>query len=777
MHAFAALLLSTGIVMPLLGILDRSFPDVRLLLLCAAIVILFEVISLHRISCLIAASVLIAGTVIWAFSYNGAATISDLLIAISLRFRGTETALPIIADSVKIIVTCFITLICCFLCLRKSTALPAVVLTLAASLLIWLTDRREMIPWLLPALTALLLLMMTSRYPETSRLRVLPWSVLIVVAAFLLAGNGVTISGMKNKADEFRQNVMDRLFFTEARDVFSLYSVGFSPQGPDQLGGKPTPDNVPIMQVTSSRTVYLRGSIYDEYTGHGWRNTAAGRRYLWQSDRMSSERALIFNEDLPSSDVQTTLSNTETIYIHMLNDSTSTLFVPQRIRELFPGRNMVPYFSNSSEVFITRNLHAGDTYSVSASLFSSEETGIRTLTEMCSMADDPQWDNISFIYTSLPSHLEQNVFDLSRKITAGAATPYDRAMSILNYLIQNYCYTLDVAEHPENRDFVTEFLMNTKQGYCTYFASAMTVLCRMAGLPARYVEGYRAVPDVSGEAVVTGMDAHAWTEVYFKGFGWLVFDPAPGNGSHENGEHGSDSSGPEAEPESSPEPTPGPTPTPEPTPSPTPEPTPSASPESEPSETPHLSSEGKSPEPTSTPTPTPVSQSSSSEPPAVNNHPSPGQDQEESATGQRSPFFPWLLIPLILIAAFGIRMAMTSPSFREHKAHSEEKKTDIWIQEVSDLLNAENLSRKKGETPLGYAERIDRSGFFSCTIRPVGEMISLLVYSKVIPEPSDTSLIRDTAVTLRKEISKPARFRYWAGRIFIPLKRRNWKTR
>ena len=252
-HAFAALLLSAGIIMPLLGILDRSFLDARLLLLCAAIIILFELISFHRISCMIAPAVLISGIAVWAFSYDGISTISDLLIAVSLRFRGTETALPMIADSVKIIVTCIITLFCCFSCLRKFTALPAVILTLAVSLLIWLTDRRELIPWLLPALTALVLLMMTSRYPETSRLRVLPWSVLIVGAAFLLAGNGVTIIGMKNKADVFRQNVMDRLFFTEARDVFSLYSVGFSPQGPDQLGGKPTPDNIPVMQVTSSR--------------------------------------------------------------------------------------------------------------------------------------------------------------------------------------------------------------------------------------------------------------------------------------------------------------------------------------------------------------------------------------------------------------------------------------------------------------------------------------------------------------------------------------------
>ena len=78
-----------------------------------------------------------------------------------------------------------------------------------------------------------------------------------------------------------RQAIMDRLFFTEARDVFSLYAAGFSPQGQDQLGGKPKPETAQVMQVFTPRTAYLRGTIYDTYTGRSWRNTAGGRRYLW----------------------------------------------------------------------------------------------------------------------------------------------------------------------------------------------------------------------------------------------------------------------------------------------------------------------------------------------------------------------------------------------------------------------------------------------------------------------------------------------------------------
>ncbi|MEG2702003.1 MAG: transglutaminase-like domain-containing protein, partial [Clostridia bacterium] len=90
----------------------------------------------------------------------------------------------------------------------------------------------------------------------------------------------------------------------------------------------------------------------------------------------------------------------------------------------------------------------------------------------------------------------------------------------MRHLQRFYRYSLTPASPPENQDFVTYFLYVGKEGYCTYFASAMTVLCRMADLPARYVEGFLAQPTGDGSAYVTGLDAHAWTEVYFEGFGW-----------------------------------------------------------------------------------------------------------------------------------------------------------------------------------------------------------------------------------------------------------------
>ena len=777
-HALIAFLLSAGIVLPVLGVLDDSFLSPGILLACAAIILIFEAASLHRIAAFSATGGLIIGLIIWLISAGGAQTMSDFMIAVTLRIRGIRSAVPLIREQAMQITACFLTALCCFACLRKATCVPSLVLCAGTAFLVWLTDRMDLIPWLLPALAAFVTMMLTSRFEETRPIRILPWAAGITAAAYLLAGSGMVLQPLKDMADELRQTIMERFFFVETRDVFSLYAIGYSPQGQNQLGGKPNPDSSAMMEVTTPRVTYLRGAIYDQYDGHAWQNTAGGKRYLWQSDRMENERASLFNFDLPAESVPNVQISPETVTVRMLNDSASTLFVPQRIRNLNPGGDMVPYYTNSTEIFITRNLRPGDTYEVSAPLYTSTDARMGQILELCSAMDDPMWDQMPDIYLQLPGHLSETLYTQVMKITEGAGTPYDRAMMIQNWLNRNFQYTLDVGEHPDNIDFVTSFLMDTKKGYCTYFASAMTVLCRMAGLPARYVEGYLAEPDGNGEALVTGMDAHAWTEVYFKGFGWLTFDATPKqrrtfetDGNDEGGREDEQipTPGPE-EPTPTPEPEDEPTPEPD-QPTPTPEP-----PENEPTPTPEDAPPDEEPTtepPEDQPTPAPeeVPPDESPDPPST----PPDETQSAEPSDDARKDFPWIIMILLLLLATLIgRITMTSPAFRARHARSEEKRMNIWTQELYDLLAAENVTRRTDETPMGFARRVDAEGFFSTMLGPVGECVSLIRYSTVEPLETDTALVRETARGLRREMSRPARFRYWMRRIFLPLRKRDW---
>jgi protein-glutamine gamma-glutamyltransferase len=139
------------------------------------------------------------------------------------------------------------------------------------------------------------------------------------------------------------------------------------------------------------------------------------------------------------------------------------------------------------------------------------------------------------IYLQLPP-LDPRVRALAQKITAEANNEYDKAAGIQKYLIAHYAYTLDLSGPPTN-DPLAHFLFERRAGNCEYFASAMTVILRTVGVPARYVTGFLPgeYNDVGGDYIVRESDAHAWVEVYFPDYGWITFDPTPPGNNQRNG--------------------------------------------------------------------------------------------------------------------------------------------------------------------------------------------------------------------------------------------------
>ena len=129
-------------------------------------------------------------------------------------------------------------------------------------------------------------------------------------------------------------------------------------------------------------------------------------------------------------------------------------------------------------------------------------------------------------YLQLPESMPERVLALARELTQAAPTPYDRAVSIETYL-RTFPYTLEVGPPPPGRDVVDYFLFTARQGYCDYYASAMVVLARAVGLPARLVIGYASgeYNAPTAEYIVRQKDAHSWAEVYFSGIGWVEFEP------------------------------------------------------------------------------------------------------------------------------------------------------------------------------------------------------------------------------------------------------------
>ncbi|MBA3531409.1 MAG: transglutaminase domain-containing protein [Ardenticatenales bacterium] len=136
----------------------------------------------------------------------------------------------------------------------------------------------------------------------------------------------------------------------------------------------------------------------------------------------------------------------------------------------------------------------------------------------------PEW--VRDRYLSLPEALPERVRTLAYDLTATAPTPYDRARAIEAYL-RTLPYTVELPAPPPGRDVTDYFLFDLRRGYCDYYATAMVVLARAAGLPARLVVGYATghYEPTQARYFVTEADAHSWPEVYFPGYGWVEFEP------------------------------------------------------------------------------------------------------------------------------------------------------------------------------------------------------------------------------------------------------------
>ncbi len=119
-------------------------------------------------------------------------------------------------------------------------------------------------------------------------------------------------------------------------------------------------------------------------------------------------------------------------------------------------------------------------------------------------------------------------YQLAQRLAAAAPTPYAFTQSIERYLSPRNGFAYD--QNPPAATYPLEsFLFSARRGYCQQFAGAMALLLRMGGVPARVATGFTTGDYDSSkhQYVVSDLDAHAWVEAYFPGYGWVRFDPTP----------------------------------------------------------------------------------------------------------------------------------------------------------------------------------------------------------------------------------------------------------
>lgn len=658
---------------------------------------------------------------------------SGMLGAAFHLIRGNVSPLRVYGPEAAMLASILLS-IATFAMARQSAGFyPALSLTMVALLIIWFSNHRDAVALFAPALIALCAMFARSAGEETPVLRILIVSALAVILALMVSPLlQFRSSALENLADQLRTYITDTMFFTESRSVYSIQVDGYKPLE-TRLGGPVTLTDQPVMTVETPTSVLLRGTIYNEYNGLNWSDTLATRRYLYTDIRNRSLRADTLDEQRPPQEMRTsTIFRQANIRITMQSDSASTLFAPQRSQELATPMALVPYFNMSSELFITRNLMAGDVYSMQAPIINANDERLPDVLMQAHLGNSETRDMSK--YLTLPDKIADEVYAITEQLTAGAGSPYEQARAIQLYL-RGFRYTLAPEVPPANQDFVSFFLLRGKEGYCTYFASAMAVMGRIAGLPTRYVEGYVAEPS-GGTALVTSKSAHAWAEVYFEGFGWVAFDATPSQGQggprisdgttewqqqqddqgepppEEGQDEQSEEMGEGEQSETTPEP-----------------------------DSPEGGDDGDQlPDPTGDFGGEPSSDEQEQDEPSPDESDEPegmGDSPEDdlTATGQSGPKNPgywWVWLLLIALAGLLVwRVITTRPEMIVSKAQTDGDKLLAWYRALLGMLAAAGMPARPYETPVAYALRVEKGVPKEAGFLAVAETITMYGYSRM----------------------------------------------
>lgn len=415
---------------------------------------------------------------------------------------------------------------------------------------------------------------------------IIPVCILIIATSLLFPNKStrIAVPWLDTKFDIAIDTIVDRFSNNDFSnfDYFSINATGFGNK--DRLGGNLKLSKTHVMNVKSEyANLYLKASSKAFYNGHSWYEPNEQLIPLGKNLTSYSKEIKLDSDELING-INKVLGDkkNDAIFkpakaeIEFKNLKTKSLFIPTKTNLLTFKESISLFYDNEKMISVNNTKNNGFQYTIEYNnimrnseefkaiirksykgcyyndiftdntksklnnttphIVTSKDTVINTFADSrpqsaLNLSDsDALKEKAEIIYrryTQLPDTVTTRVRNLAKDITKYKYNTYEKAKAIETYLSDNYPYTLTPGNAPRKKDFVDYFLFDGKKGYCTYYASAMTVLLRCIDIPARYVEGYILPPETDKKGIynVTNQQAHAWVEVYFEGFGWIPFEP------------------------------------------------------------------------------------------------------------------------------------------------------------------------------------------------------------------------------------------------------------
>jgi transglutaminase-like putative cysteine protease len=289
------------------------------------------------------------------------------------------------------------------------------------------------------------------------------------------------------------------------------------------LGGERNVGDSLVFNVKTAAGRYWRAVVYDTYDGRGWLNTG--------------ETEIAFDAfqpvPIPAWDARAPVTQT----ITLMAPTGNVVFGAPDIRQMdlpidvlavdvpAPALEAPPLEDETlstvefSMVRARETLDIGDAYTLLSSATTVTELALEN-------AGEEYPASIVDRFVQIPADFSPQVIALAQTLTVSATTSFAKAKAIESYL-RTIPYNDAISAPPPDMDPLEYFLFDIREGYCDYYATAMAMMLRTLGVPARTASGYAegVYDEESGLYYVTERDAHTWVEVFFPGLGWVEFEP------------------------------------------------------------------------------------------------------------------------------------------------------------------------------------------------------------------------------------------------------------
>jgi transglutaminase-like putative cysteine protease len=258
--------------------------------------------------------------------------------------------------------------------------------------------------------------------------------------------------------------------------------------------------------------VYWQAKVYDTYEDGGWRSEDLPFTELFPDDG-AIDLPLTADREVITQTVVSYLPNSSFIYGApdiVSVDRPINVYASRDER----GNQLV------SEVRSKYVLQLGDDYEVTSRLSLADASSLRAAS-----TDYPDW--VLQTYLQVPDSVTPETLALAAELTTPFNNPFDKAISVRDYLRENIVYNDQIQATPTGFDPVHYTLFVSQEAYCNYYASAMALMLRSQGVPSRVVSGYAqgSFDEETSSYRVQASNAHTWVEVYFPEYGWIQFEP------------------------------------------------------------------------------------------------------------------------------------------------------------------------------------------------------------------------------------------------------------